>query len=54
MQMAVVRALAQIGDERAVPALKKITEGHRDSRLKRTAEEAVNRLKKGIEDEKKS
>lgn len=53
VQMAVVRALMQTGDERAVPALKKITEGHRDSRLKRTAEEAVAKLKKGIEEEKK-
>lgn len=53
VQMAVVRALQQIGDERAVPALKKLTTGDRDGRLMRTAEEAVNKLKKGIEDEKK-
>jgi HEAT repeat protein len=52
VQLAVVRALGQVGDERAIPALKKIAQGPWDSRLKRTAEETVNRLKKGIEDDK--
>jgi aminopeptidase N len=54
VQLAAVRALMQVGDERAVPALKKLTEGDRDGRLKRTAEEAVLQLKKGIEDETSS
>jgi aminopeptidase N len=53
VQIAAVRALTQLGDERAVPALKKLTEGDRDGRLKRTAEEAVLKLKKGIEDDGK-
>jgi aminopeptidase N len=53
VQIAVVRALQQAGDERSVPALKKLTQGPRDGRLIRTAEEAVNKLKKGIEEEKK-
>jgi aminopeptidase N len=50
VQLAAVRALSQIGDERAVPALKKLTEGHLDGRLKRSAEEAIQKIKKGIED----
>jgi aminopeptidase N len=49
VQIAAVRAISQVGDERAVPALKKLTEGDRDGRLKRLAEEAVNKLRKGIE-----
>ncbi|MBL8023963.1 MAG: M1 family metallopeptidase [Elusimicrobia bacterium] len=53
VQMAVIRGLTQIGDERAIPALKKLTTGDRDGRLLRTAEEAVEKLKKGIEDEPK-
>ena len=53
VQMAAVRALNQIGDERSIPALKKLQEGPRDTRLKRNAEEAVEKLKKGIEEEKK-
>ncbi|NJN64377.1 MAG: hypothetical protein HC882_05475 [Acidobacteria bacterium] len=48
-----IRALHQIGDERAVPALRKLTEGDLDGRLKRLAEEAVDRIMKGIEEEKK-
>jgi aminopeptidase N len=54
LQLSVVRALAQVGDERAVPALEKFTAGDLDGRLKRTAEEAIQKIKKGIEDEKKS
>jgi aminopeptidase N len=50
VQLAAVRALVQIGDERAIPALEKLTKGHRDGRLIRTAEESVLRLKKNIED----
>lgn len=50
VQMAAVRGLSQIGDERAVPALEKLTEGDRDGRLLRSAQEAVEKLKKGIDD----
>ncbi|MBL0058338.1 MAG: M1 family metallopeptidase [Elusimicrobia bacterium] len=53
VQMAVVRGLSQIGDERAIPALKKLTTGDRDGRLIRSAQEAVEKLKKGIEEEEK-
>jgi aminopeptidase N len=53
VQMAVIRGLTKIGDERAIPALKKLTTGDRDGRLLRTAEEAIEKLKKGIEDEPK-
>jgi HEAT repeat protein len=48
--MAAVRARGDIGDERAVPALKKLTEGDWDGRLIRTAEETIVKLKKNIED----
>jgi aminopeptidase N len=54
VQLAVVKALAQVGDERAIPALKKLTQGDLDGRLIRSAEEAVLKLGKGIEDDKKS
>ncbi len=54
VQIAAVRALTQIGDERSVPALEKLTKGDWDGRLKRMAEEAVKKLKKGIEDSKES
>jgi len=50
-QLAAVRALSQVGDERAVPALKKLTTGDLDGRLKRTAEEAVAKIQKGFESE---
>ncbi len=49
MQTAAARALQELGDERAVPALKKLTTGDRDGRLKRLAEEAINKLTKGFE-----
>jgi aminopeptidase N len=49
MQTAAARALTELGDERAVPALKKLTTGDRDGRLKRLAEEAINKLTKGFE-----
>jgi aminopeptidase N len=51
VQMTVVRTLAQVGDERAVPALMKYTTGDLDGRLKRTAEEAVRRIRKGMDPE---
>ncbi len=49
MQTAAVRALQELGDERAVPTLKKLTTGDRDGRLKRLAEEAINKITKGFE-----
>ncbi len=49
VQIAAVRALQQVGDERAVPVLKKLMTGDRDGRLKRLAEEAVDRITKGFE-----
>ena len=52
VRIGAVRALHQIGDERAVPALRKLSQGDLDGRLKRLAEEAVEKLMKGIEDEK--
>lgn len=51
VQMAAVRALVQVGDERAVPALKKLAQGDRDGRLLRSAQEAAEKLMKGIDDE---
>jgi aminopeptidase N len=53
VQMAAVRGLSQIGDERAAPALEKLAKGDRDGRLLRSAQEAAEKLKKGIEEEPK-
>jgi len=49
VQIAAVRALHQVGDERAVPQLKKLTSGDLDGRLIRLAEEAVEKITKGFE-----
>jgi aminopeptidase N len=53
VQLSAVQALSQVGDERAVAGLEKLTKGHLDGRLKRSAEEAIQKIKKGIEDEEK-
>jgi aminopeptidase N len=53
LQMTAVRGLGQIGDERAVPVLKRLSEGDRDGRLKRTAEEVLEKIRKHIEPEDK-
>ncbi|HRY30467.1 MAG TPA: M1 family aminopeptidase [Elusimicrobiota bacterium] len=53
VRLAAVRALRVVGDERAVPALKKLTRGDLDGRLMRAAEEAVQQLQKGIEPSEK-
>lgn len=53
VQMSAVRALGQIGDERAASALEKLAQGDLDGRLKRLAEETMQKLRKGIEGEKK-
>ncbi|MBI3076678.1 MAG: HEAT repeat domain-containing protein [Deltaproteobacteria bacterium] len=52
VRLAAVRALGQLGDERAVPALKRLTEGDLDGRLKRQAEEAIAKIREGMEEEK--
>jgi aminopeptidase N len=51
VQMAVVRALGVSADERATEPLMKFTKGDRDGRLKRTAEEAIRRIRKGMDEE---
>jgi aminopeptidase N len=51
VQMTVIRALSGFADERVVPALMKLTTGDLDGRLKRTAEEAVRRIRKGMDQE---
>jgi aminopeptidase N len=47
--IAAVRAIHEIGDERVLPHLKKLTTGDRDGRLKRLAEEAIDKISKGFE-----
>jgi aminopeptidase N len=49
VQMSAVRGLQSVGDERAVPALKKLTSGDLDGRLMRAAEEAIDKITKGFE-----
>jgi aminopeptidase N len=49
VQVAAVRALQQVGDERALPALKELLKGDRDGRVLRLAEEAIEKISKGIE-----
>lgn len=49
VRIAAVRALHQVGDERAVPALKDIQKQDVDGRLKRLAEEAIEKITKGFE-----
>ncbi len=51
VQLAVVRSLAAFSDERVVPALMNLTKGDRDGRLKRAAEEAVRKIRKGMDNE---
>jgi len=51
VRLAVVRALGAIADERAVEPLMKLTAGDLDGRLKRTAEEAIRKIRKGMETE---
>jgi aminopeptidase N len=51
VQLAVVRALANCADERVTDALMKLTTGERDGRLKRAAEEAIRKIRKGMEQE---
>ena len=51
VQLAVVRALAGSADERVTDALMKYTTGDLDGRLKRAAEEAIRKIRKGMEQE---
>ncbi len=51
VQMAVVRALGGFADERVTDALMKYTTGDLDGRLKRAAEEAIRKIRKGMEQE---
>jgi aminopeptidase N len=51
VQLAVVRALGSFADERATDALMKYTTGDLDGRLKRAAEEAIRKIRKGMENE---
>jgi aminopeptidase N len=49
VRITAVRLLHSHGDERAVPALKKLTSGDLDGRLMRLAEEAVQKITKNFE-----
>jgi HEAT repeat protein len=49
VRITAVRLLHQLGDERAVPHLKKLTSGDLDGRLMRLAEEAVQKITKNFE-----
>lgn len=51
VQLAVVRALAAFADERATEPLMTYTSGDLDGRLKRAAEEAIRKIRKGMEQE---
>jgi len=51
VQLAVVRTLGSFADERVTDALMKYTTGDLDGRLKRAAEEAVRKIRKGMEQE---
>ncbi|OGR90470.1 MAG: hypothetical protein A2992_07380 [Elusimicrobia bacterium RIFCSPLOWO2_01_FULL_59_12] len=51
VKMVGVRTLGMCADERAVPALMKFTSGDLDGRLKRAAEEAIRKIRKGMEQE---
>ncbi len=51
VQLAVVRTLGTFADERVTDALMKYTTGDLDGRLKRAAEEAVRKIRKGMEQE---
>ncbi len=51
VQLSVIRALASFADERVTDALMKYTAGDLDGRLKRAAEEAIRKIRKGMEQE---
>lgn len=49
VQVAAVRGLTAVGDERALPSLKKLAKEDRDGRVIRLAEEAIEKISKGID-----
>jgi aminopeptidase N len=51
VKMAAIRALGVSADERAVKAIMPYTQGDWDGRLKRTAEESVRKIRKGMDQE---
>ncbi len=51
VRLTVVRALSTFADERTTDALMAYTTGDLDGRLKRTAEEAVRKIRKGMDQE---
>jgi aminopeptidase N len=51
VKMAAIRALGSFADERATDTLMKYTSGDWDGRLKRTAEEAIRKIRKGMDPE---
>ncbi len=51
VQIAVVKTLGSFADERVTEALLKYTQGDLDGRLKRAAEEAVRKIRKGMDPE---
>jgi len=51
VQLAAVRTLGSVADERATDALMKCTTGDIDGRLKRAAEESIRKIRKGMEQE---
>jgi aminopeptidase N len=51
VQLAAARTLGTFADERATDTLMKYTTGDLDGRLKRAAEEAIRKIRKGMENE---
>lgn len=49
VSLAAVSALGQAGDERAIPTLEKMMEGHRDSRVKRAALDSIRMINGGVD-----
>lgn len=44
VQLSVAQSLGDLLDERAIPVLEKLTKGHRDGRVKRTAEDSIRKI----------
>ena len=44
VQIAAVKALGELGDERAIPVLEDLTKGDRFDRLKRAAEDSIKQI----------
>lgn len=54
VQLNAVAALGELGDERAIKRLKEITEGHYESRVKRTALESIKKIQPWMETDLKT